>query len=95
LVPCWCFVSLLAGSLVVSDDAGHVVAECALADPARRYSFRVRCPFGQVCHSSIFGGQMSDLTAFQIIGLCFTAFGLGYAGGAFIRITRRAIETLD
>lgn len=38
---------------------------------------------------------MSSLSAIQIIGLCFTAFGLGYAGGAIQRIARRAIETLE
>jgi hypothetical protein len=38
---------------------------------------------------------MSALTTLQIIGLCFTAFGIGYAGGSIQRIARRAIETLD
>lgn len=38
---------------------------------------------------------MSSFTTLQIIGLCFTAFGIGYAGGAIQRIARRAIETLD
>lgn len=38
---------------------------------------------------------MSSLTTMQMIGLCFSAFGLGYAGGAIQRIARRAIETLD
>lgn len=38
---------------------------------------------------------MSSLTTLQIIGLCLTAFGLGYAGGSLQRIIRRAVETLD
>lgn len=38
---------------------------------------------------------MSSFTALQIIGMCFTAFGLGYAGGSIQRIARRAIETLE
>jgi hypothetical protein len=38
---------------------------------------------------------MNALTALQIIAYCFTAFGLGYAGGAIQRIARRAIETLE
>lgn len=38
---------------------------------------------------------MGSLSALQIIALCFTAFGLGYGGGAIQRIARRAIEILD
>lgn len=38
---------------------------------------------------------MGTLSAMQIIGLCFTAFGLGYSGGSLQRIARRAIEILD
>lgn len=38
---------------------------------------------------------MSSLSTIQIIALCFSAFGLGYAGGSVQRIIRRAIETLD
>lgn len=38
---------------------------------------------------------MSTLTTLQIIAICFSAFGIGYAGGAIQRIARRAIETLD
>jgi len=38
---------------------------------------------------------MSALSTLQIIALCFTAFGIGYAGGAIQRIARRAIETLE
>ena len=37
----------------------------------------------------------ADYTIAQIIGLCFAAFGLGYAGGSIQRIARRAIEVLD
>lgn len=38
---------------------------------------------------------MSSLTTVQVILLCFSAFGVGYAGGSIQRIVRRAIETLD
>lgn len=35
------------------------------------------------------------MSAYQIVGYCLTAFGLGYAGGAIRRIARQAIESLD
>lgn len=38
---------------------------------------------------------MSSMTTLQIIGYCCSAFGLGYAAGALLRIGRRAIETLE
>jgi hypothetical protein len=38
---------------------------------------------------------MGSFTTLQIIAMCFTAFGIGYAGGAIQRIARRAIETLE
>lgn len=38
---------------------------------------------------------MSSFTTLQIVAMCFTAFGIGYAGGAIQRIARRAIETLE
>jgi len=38
---------------------------------------------------------MSTLSNLQVIALCFTAFGIGYGGGALVRIARRAVETLE
>ena len=38
---------------------------------------------------------MSAYTAVKIIAMCFTAFGIGYGGGAIQRIFRRAVETLE
>jgi hypothetical protein len=35
------------------------------------------------------------MSAYLIIGYLITAFGLGYAGGSLIRITRRVIESCD
>jgi hypothetical protein len=35
------------------------------------------------------------MTTLQMIAACLSAFGIGYAGGAIIRIGRRAIEVLD
>jgi hypothetical protein len=29
------------------------------------------------------------------IAACLTAFGIGYSGGALIRIARKAIESID
>lgn len=38
---------------------------------------------------------MSDYSTIQIIGFCFSAFGIGYGCGSLQRIARRAIEVLD
>lgn len=38
---------------------------------------------------------MGTFSALQIIAMCFTAFGIGYSGGALQRIARRSIESLD
>lgn len=38
---------------------------------------------------------MSNWSTLQIIAVCFTAFGLGYAGGSIQRVIRRAFETLE
>lgn len=35
------------------------------------------------------------MSAAAIIAYCLTAFGLGYAGGAAIRIVRKAFESAD
>lgn len=35
------------------------------------------------------------ITMTVCISSCLTAFGLGYAGGAWIRITRKVFESLD
>lgn len=35
------------------------------------------------------------MTVTEIVGLLFTAFGLGYAGGSVIRIARKAIESAE
>lgn len=38
---------------------------------------------------------LAALSTAQIIGLCLTAFGIGYAGGSIQRVIRRSIEVLD
>jgi len=38
---------------------------------------------------------LSALTTAQIIGLCLSAFGIGYAAGSIQRVLRRSIEVLD
>lgn len=38
---------------------------------------------------------MTDMTTAQMIMYCCSAFGIGYAAGALLRIGRRAIETLE
>lgn len=38
---------------------------------------------------------MSDFSTVVIVGMCFSAFGIGYAGGALQRVFRRAVETLE
>lgn len=35
------------------------------------------------------------MTVIQVVGYCLSAFGLGYAAGSLVRITRRAIESID
>jgi hypothetical protein len=35
------------------------------------------------------------VTAAQVVGYCLTAFGIGYAAGALLRMGRRAIEVLE
>lgn len=35
------------------------------------------------------------MTTAQAVACCMTAFGLGYAAGALLRIMRRAVEVLE
>lgn len=35
------------------------------------------------------------MTTAATVGVCFVAFGLGWAGGAIQRMFRQAVETLD
>ena len=35
------------------------------------------------------------MSSFSVVGYCLTAFGIGYAAGALLRIAQRAIEVLD
>lgn len=78
-----------AGSPGRSDE--HLVA-CPVANLLFARSVRGRGVSGQAHHPSFSGSQM---TVAAVVGYCFSAFGLGYAGGAIQRIIRRAVETLD
>lgn len=72
----------------------NVLAPLALCFRNSISPWRVRlCDLpGEVHHSPPEGRPVSTA---EVVGYAFTAFGLGYAAGAVIRIIRRAVETLD
>nr|WP_315249431.1 hypothetical protein [uncultured Duganella sp.] len=70
-------------------------ADFGVADPVATGFVGRRCLPREVYRLAIPQSQMSSFTTLQIIALCFSAFGIGYACGSIQRIARRAIETLD
>ena len=67
-------------------------AQVRLADPLLDRTICSWSVLHQVPAASTPGSQMS---VYEIIGYCLSAFGIGYAGGAIRRIARQAVESLD